>query len=319
MKKYYSALLFLGLTAGLFSACDNEEEDQIAPEVTIEHDGTSTSCAPETVFNFKARTNTPSVSLFWTIDGKRASVDADYQYTAYELGIREIIVKASNSLGEAADTVYLNVHSSTAGKVNSLNNIVNWTGEEGSNRSVLAIQWVTGEVEDLLNPDDENIFFRAWGYRWKAGEEKTGIEMIKAIVKQDPRLYMVYNTSWDMVTGFIYDRDNDKKIHISNGTIDLTQDDFEEGIYYAESTVNFDDLQVGGEDLWLGGSENAYASYFTFDDSPSVPEQFEYAQVGVALRPLTNNSWDVYTFSPQNAEWLNTNPRPYLLEAAEAN
>ena len=316
MKKYYSALLFLGLTAGLFSACDNDEEVvPDAPQVSIENLSGTIHCSTNGTVSLKAQlaNSTQEVSFLWFDNQKEVSMDSIFEFTSTEIGIHNITLLASNPGGKDSDTLQLNVYQPL-----SINDIVNWTGI-GENRSVLAIQWVTGEVEDLLNPDDENIFFRAWGYRWKAGEEKTGIEMIKAIVKQDPRLYMVYNTSWDMVTGFIYDRDNDKKIHISNGTIDLTQDDFEEGIYYAESTVNFDNLQVGGEDLWLGGSENAYASYFTFDDSPSIPEQFEYAQVGVALRPLTNNSWDVYTFSPQNAEWLNTNPRPYLLEAAEAN
>lgn len=322
MKKYYSALLFLGLTAGLFSACNNDEEDQIAPEVTIEHDGTSTSCAPETVFNFKAKTNTPSVSLFWTIDGKRASVDADYQYTAYELGVREIIVKASNSLGEAADTVYLNVHSSTAGKVNSLNNIVNWTGEEGSNRAALAIQWVSGDVEDVRYPEDNQIFFRTWGYRWKAGETKTGEDMIRAIAAHDPRLFVILTKSdWGTsATGFIYDGNGDGQFQISNTTQNLTQADFTNGIYENTPDGNFDGITVSEGDYWIGGFMDTFTCYWNQNAETISDEELFESQIMMNQRVLENNSWDVWSWTLYDVQNpINPLPSIHLLQAAEAN
>lgn len=316
-KNIFNIYLAATLATGFaFTACsDDDNESTVAPEVNITHG--ATNIAQGTSLQFTATVNDPAARLSWYLNGHLEAEYAPYTFEATELGIQEVVLTATNDLGTSSDTLFLNVHKATAGQVTSINDIVNWTGEEGSNRAVLAIQWVTENETDLLNPAEENLRFRAWGFRWDKNTEPTGMDMVKAIAANDPRLFVIINSEWGVIGGFIYDEDNDGAIHISNDKIDLTQDDFEDGIYYTDATSNFDNITVEGNDLWMGGSSNAYTSYFTVDNSATLPSQADYSQVGFGDRLLTNNDWDVWTYSPYNDALANTEPRMESLEAAE--
>ena len=316
-KNIFNIYLAATIATGFaFTACsDDDNESTVAPEVNITHG--ATNIAQGTSLQFTATVNDPAAHLSWYLNGHLEAEYAPYTFEAAELGIQEVVLSATNDLGTGADTLFLNVHKATAGQVTSINDIVNWTGEEGSNRAVLAIQWVTENETDLLNPAEENLRFRAWGFRWDKNTEPTGMDMVKAIAANDPRLFVIINSEWGVIGGFIYDEDNDGAIHISNDKIDLTQDDFEDGIYYTDATSNFDNITVEGNDLWMGGSSNAYTSYFTVDNSATLPSQADYSQVGFGDRLLTNNDWDVWTYSPYNDALANTEPRMESLEAAE--
>lgn len=141
MKKYYSAVLFLGLTAGLFSACDNDEEVvPDAPQVSIENLSGTIHCSTNGTVSLKAQlaNSTQEVSFLWFDNQKEVSMDSIFEFTSTEIGIHNITLLASNPGGKDSDTLQLNVYQPL-----SINDIVNWTGI-GENRSVLAIQWVTG-------------------------------------------------------------------------------------------------------------------------------------------------------------------------------
>ena len=310
---YFAATIATGFA---FTACsDDDNESTVAPEVNITHG--ATNIAQGTSLQFTATVNDPAAHLSWYLNGHLEAEYAPYTFEAAELGIQEVVLSATNDLGSGSDTLFLNVHKATAGQVNNINDITNWTGEEGSNRAVLAIQWVTPNETDLLNPADENIRFRAWGYRWDEGSTPSGLEMTKAIAAKDPRLFVIIDSKWGVVGGFVYDENNDGAIHISNDIVNLTQDDFENGIYYTDATSNFDNIIIDGNDLWMGGSNNAYTTYFTAEDSDTTPSQANYSNIGFGDRLLTNGAWDVWTLSPLNEAWANTDPRMELLEAAE--
>mgnify|MGYP006981405053 FL=1 len=58
--------------------------------------------------------------------------------------------------------------------------IERWTGQ-GDCQAALAIKWADGQNEDKT---------LVWGYRWNSTETKTGEDLIRAVVKADPALYI---------------------------------------------------------------------------------------------------------------------------------
>lgn len=224
----------------------------------------------------------------------------------------------SENLG-SGETILLTTTAENLQPVTKISDIQNWTGT-GSNSSVLAIQWVT--AKDIEHPTNDEIHFLAWGYRWNNPAPK-GIDMVEAIVQKDPRLFVVLAEQWGgtVIKGFAYDGNNDGKICISSatGTV-LTQDDFINGIYDAESTESFDGLTTTDpNDLWIGGWMDAYATYWLGTNGTNVPTSFEYSSVLVSGRSLENNSWDAWTFSSINSGHVNVDPKPALMKAAPNN
>ena len=59
--------------------------------------------------------------------------------------------------------------------------IERWTGQ-GDCQAALAIKWADGQNEGKT---------LVWGYRWNSTETKTGEDLIRAVVKADPALYMM--------------------------------------------------------------------------------------------------------------------------------
>lgn len=319
MKKIFTTCLLAGM-AGLFLAACSEEEDNYtpeAPEVEISLAGGSTNCVPGTSFTFSVVPDTTTARLTWSVNRSEAGEGSEFSFIATELGVQEILLTAEKEGGIGTDTLYINVHEPEAGPILTQNDIVNWTGETGSNRSILAIQWVTANETDLLNPAEENIRFLAWGYRWNEGTERTCMDMIKAIAANDPRLFVIINDEYGAIGGFIYDADNDGAIRIHNDAMNLTQDDFENGVYYVTNTADCDDITIDGNDLWMGGYMNTYATYYLENGQDMVPTKIGISNDLPGDRLLMSDSWDVWTLTPNNANWRYTEPRMELIVAAE--
>ena len=312
MKKIFTLCMLAGLAGATFTACDDDNNyTPVAPEVNIQNVNNVSICKPGETVSLKAQINeTIATQLQWTVNGQNEEQDSLYAFSSSEVGMFNVKLTASNESGTDADSLSIMVT-----KVTSINDITNWTGE-GDNRAVLAIQWVTPNETDLLNPADENIRFRAWGFRWNNNSTPTGLDMAKAIAAKDPRLFIVVNDTYKAIAGFIYDENNDGIIHIHNDNVDLTQNDFINGIYNTSNTGDFDGITIDDGDLWLGGYLNTYASYFVLDNSTETPIEFGYNELMVGDRLLSNDSWDVWTYSTANEDWLNTEPHTEFLEAA---
>ena len=318
MKKLYFFFIVWGLMISLFSACSDDKEQEpphipTLPEVSIINVSGITTCLPKETVELKARLLDPTdVALLWTLEGEQVSTDTVYKFTPEDFGEYRIILTATNSVGSDADTLTINVSDGQF----RFANIKNWTGE-GENRSALAIQWITGT--NMLEPTDDEVFFLAWGYRWEKGTEPLGIDMLRAIAKEDPRLYVAQSGSY--IIGFGYDGNNDGKIEVSNGNLTISQDNFVDG-FYELSSQDFDNLKpVDPEDYWLGGLYKAYPTYW-LGQGNVVPEseEFDYSNFFVIYRSLEDLSWDAWTLSPIDYEEMrNTLPIPRLLQAAEPN
>lgn len=91
------------------------------------------------------------------MDGKEVSTDTIFEFSSVKEGAFRVKVTAFNRLGTASDSLDIQVMDGF-----KISDITNWTGS-GENQSMLAIQWITGEVENWSNPEDRDVFFRAWG------------------------------------------------------------------------------------------------------------------------------------------------------------
>ena len=315
MKKYFFLYLLLGIFAGGFSSCsDNDEKDddieEPLPSVSIESLSSSVACAPGEYLVFKAYVKDGNANyLFWQVDDGPESRGNVYRFEASKNGAFEIKVTAVNSAGMVFDSVKVEVTDTLF----TLSRIKNWTGN-GANRSVLGIQWVTGG--DLLNPEDNDVHFLTWGYRWEVGTKQTGMDMLKAIAKNDPRLFVVL--TGDNLAGLGYDADGDGKFQVRtrNNEILFSQDDFEDGIY--QILVDADDITAEGEDYWLGGKLKSYATYWLGKGNViPVENNFSYSNLFLINRELEDYSWDVWTCSPfDNVGMKNKRPISRLVQAA---
>lgn len=315
MKKYFFLYLLLGIFAGVFSSCsDNDEKDddieEPLPSVSIESLSSSVACAPGEYLVFKAYVKDGNANyLFWQVDDGPESRGNVYRFEASKNGSFKIKVTAVNSAGMVSDSVKVEVTDTLF----TLSRIKNWTGN-GANRSVLGIQWVTGG--DLLNPEDNDVHFLTWGYRWEVGTKQTDMDMLKAIAKNDPRLFVVL--TGDNLAGLGYDADGDGKFQVRtrNNEILFSQDDFEDGIY--QILVDADDITAEGEDYWLGGKLKSYATYWLGKGNViPVENNFSYSNLFLINRELEDYSWDVWTCSPfDNVGMKNKRPISRLVQAA---
>ena len=83
--------------------------------------------------------------------------------------------------------------------------------------------------------------------------------MLKAIAKNDPRLYVALSGNY--IKGFGYDGNNDGKIELKSSTLHLTQADFTNGLYEL-SEYDSDELKpLDAADYWMG-SNDAYTTYW---------------------------------------------------------
>lgn len=346
MKKHLFYVAVLCLAAGVAACSESGEDEPVLPQGG---NGTETPgpVAPDTVAaevsilnltwkeavlpgqEVRLRANiihSSHARLQWYLDGVEVSTDTLYVFSSQQEGTYRLKVTATNDLGCGSDSLDIRVMNGFR-----IGDITNWTGS-GANEAVLAIQWVSAGTEDLLHPKDEDVFFRAWGYRWGAEPNVTGETMIRAIAKNDARLFVIVATDgWGTaIKGFGYDGNGDGKIHIRNKgykdseremkPLELTEKNFSEGVYvqkFGESVEEFEVLSEG--DWWMGGWYTAYPSYWLgAGEAVLVSEEYSYSQFYASGRLLEHHSWDAWTFSPINYETKeNLLPIPRLLKAAD--
>lgn len=112
MKKFYLALLFLGMFVGFLSSCDDDDKFKPdAPELEIISKSGSFAVAKEDTLFLKAKMNNPQeTKLSWTMNGQEVSTDSVYMFIAEEMGNYKIDVKASNEGGETSANVSVEVY-----------------------------------------------------------------------------------------------------------------------------------------------------------------------------------------------------------------
>lgn len=313
-----NSIFLLGWVLMFFlRACsDNEASDFILPQVTIESIDGATACMPGELIHLRAKIDKKIPMYFsWSITGEEVSTDSLYTFSAIEVGNYLVTLKAIYSDGVVTDSLMLSVQEVNANF--SIYQIKNWTGN-GEQQAALAIQWVKGK--QIESPTDEEVLFLAWGYRWPIEHQATSEEMLKAIVKQDARLYVILAEQWNgcLVKGLGYDGNNDGKISIKNGTLNLTEANFKDGIYWQKLGESVDDFELQNDaDFWMGGWEVAYATLW-IGSGVTIPksDEFDYSNYAPNLRVLSNNAWDVWTYSTINETERNVFPIPRLLKAA---
>lgn len=348
MKKNLLYAVVLCLAAGLAACSDNEDNspdlpqggnedetvspeplvpDTLAADVSILNLTWKEAVLPDREVRLRANImHSSHARLQWYLDGKEVSTDTNYIFSSPQEGTYRLKVTATNELGSGSDSLDIRVM-----KGFSISDITNWTGS-GHNEAAMAIQWVRANTEDLLHPKDEDIFFRAWGYRWGDESNVTGETMIRAIAKKDPRLFVIVATDgWGTaIKGFGYDGNGDGKIHIRNKgykdnfremkPLELTEKDFIDGVYVQKSEESVEEFEVLSEgDWWIGGWFTAYPSYWLGEgEAVLVSEEYSYSQFYVSGRILEHHSWDAWTFSPINyVTEENLLPIPRLLKAAD--
>ena len=307
--------LLIGYLCFLAACSDSEEHLPDTLVVTIENLNGATACAPGEAIRLRAKTNTLQATLFtWSVEGEEVASDSVYTFSASEEGKYLVRLQAATAEGRATDTLTLYVSESN---VFGINHVKHWTGT-GDQRAVLAIQWV--KSDNIEQPADEEVLFLAWGYRWPTGSSATSADMLKAIVKQDPRLFVILAEQWDgvLVKGWGYDGNQDGKICIKNSSLTLTEADFKEGIYWQKMEDEVDGLQPeNAADYWMGGWKIAYASFWLGNGSV-IPEtgEFDYSNYAPHLRRLQDKDWDVWTLSTINEAERNVLPIVRLVRAA---
>lgn len=169
--------------------------------------------------------------------------------------------------------------------------IERWAGE-GDCKAALAIKWADGQN------DGKTL---VWGYRWKSTETKTGEDLIRAVVKADPALYMMATqASWGFYIGaFGYDADGDRyvtlttmedEIYPRNGVFDIPSSEF-------ETTAS---TEYGDGDAWNTPSDNTdYWGYYTAE---KASDAIGYSNVGASGRNLTDGCVDAYVFISSSSE-----------------
>lgn len=250
---------------------------------------------------------TPSYT--WSVNGQTLSTDSICVLTPEQAGTYVLTLTVNNEDGQDSESISIE-----AVNAFSTDDITHWTGE-GENISVLGIQWVTDTTSE--HPAESNIHFLAWGYRWTADQQPTGADMLRSIVQNDSRLYVIIADG--QVTGLAYDANNDGHISITNGTLTITEANFTNGIWDSETPTTDGMYSNSSSDYWMGGSTNAYATYWTGAEGETIPVAFELSETDMSERQLTNLSWDVWTYTYTDETQTSIAPRQALIQAAEAN
>lgn len=169
--------------------------------------------------------------------------------------------------------------------------IERWTGQ-GDCQAALAIKWADGQNEGKT---------LVWGYRWNSTETKTGEDLIRAVVKADPALYMMAsNGAWGIVIGGIgYDVDGDRyvtlttmedEIYPRNGVFNLPYTEFDT----SAST------KWGESDAWNNGyMSTGFWNYYVADNATDA---LQMSMVGATGRTLQDGCVDAYVFGYFNPE-----------------
>ena len=179
--------------------------------------------------------------------------------------------------------------------------IERWAGE-GDCKAALAIKWADGQN------DGKTL---VWGYRWKSTETKTGEDLIRAVVKADPALYMMATqTSWGFYIGaFGYDADGDRHVTLTtmkdeiyprNGVFDIPSSEF-------ETTVS---TKWGESDAW--NTPCGMTDYWGYYTAEKASDAIVYSNVGTSGRNLTDGCVDAYVFISSSSENIYDGNLEYL-------
>ena len=179
--------------------------------------------------------------------------------------------------------------------------IERWAGE-GDCKAALAIKWADGQN------DGKTL---VWGYRWNKGETKTGEDLIRAVVKADPALYMMATqASWGFYIGaFGYDADGDRyvtltnmngEIYPRNGMFDIPSSEFET----SAST------KWGDGDSW--NSPSGYTDFWGYYTAETASDALVFSNVGTSGRNLTDGCVDAYVFCSSSSENIYDGNLEYL-------
>lgn len=115
MRKTYLSILSLVMAAGVFTACDDENDgpviDPVTPIVEIVSEGGGFAVAQEDTLVLKARVSSPTaVSVSWTLNGEEVSTDTLYRFIGGELGKYTINATATNTDGKTTANAEIEVH-----------------------------------------------------------------------------------------------------------------------------------------------------------------------------------------------------------------
>lgn len=168
----------------------------------------------------------------------------------------------------------------------SFSDIKYWVGT-GTNEAAFVVQW-----NDSKNPDA-----LVWGFRWNG--TATGADMIKAIAKEDHRLFTLLYQGTPQGTavggfGFDLDGQNLNALYYNGNTASPISP--VNGIVNT-TAYNFDNYTgVDANDHWQSGwATKGYWSYWIKNPASA---NFGYSGVGASSRTLQNGSWDVWNFNP---------------------
>ena len=179
--------------------------------------------------------------------------------------------------------------------------IERWAGE-GDCKAALAIKWADGQN------DGKTL---VWGYRWKSSEKKTGEDLVRAVAKADPALYMMATqTGWGFYIGaFGYDVDGDRyvtlttmkdEIYPRNGVFDIPSSEFETTVSTKWSESDAWNTPCGMTDYW---------GYYTAE---KASDAIVYSNVGTSGRNLTDGCVDAYVFISSSSENIYDGNLEYL-------
>lgn len=317
------------LLVGLASCSDSKDDVELQFNASIQGDENPTLYLGRTLELAAKVENAIEPTYEWLVNGKDASHEATFKFTPTEIGEYEIQLTVKSEDKEITDAVKVAVveYTEELTSVKTIDDIQFWAGE-GDSRSVLGVQWVDGGVAD--EPTQNDVHFLAWGYRHNSDANATGENMILAIAKADPRFFVVMGPGFggvgSSIRGFGYDANNDGKFTIYNEEMNITYtiDDFKDGVLVltnpessTENNTGDGYVPVDKADYWQCGWLKAYSSYYLGDDEEEVaPETFSYSPAMAFGRMLGNNSWDAWTFSSINAEFINIEPISEWMVAA---
>lgn len=177
--------------------------------------------------------------------------------------------------------LWLSGHAAAA--VASFDDIAFWAGA-GANRAALVLDWEEDATENQS---------LVWGYRWDGNA--TGADMLQAIVAADDRLFAKLGNQGLLglaLYGLGYDLSNDGAFAITDAT---TFDG--EGIALtgpAEFATSVDPGDLYREGWFAAG----FWHYGSADANPFDGGAWVDNPSGASNRPLTDGSWDGWTFSP---------------------
>ena len=173
--------------------------------------------------------------------------------------------------------------------VNSMADVQFWVGS-GANSAVMIVDWQDGK--NL--PADTIGQALAWGYHWKSGETRTGMDMLVAIAGADPRFDLKLDNRGfgEIVFGMYYDLNGNGGTY----TFDPT---FEEGT----ASDPADHFREG----WV---VNGFWGYLIGATLGANKPSWTVSGSGSSSRALANGAWDAWVFSTDLAAFSIPMPVP---------